>query len=761
MPFATISIPSLLGVSRLSQSQRLPVELQSAVNVDRLPHRGLDKRAGTEHVAGAGDAEELVAADTDQTKFAIWINRSETERFVLLVDPDPTSDATTIQAFNVVTGAAVVVEALSSAGTELALDNADADIAAMVGYLQSGSQTARQRFRSVQVEDASFILNREVSTALQGTAITYRDTAGLLSVRNQNYDQNVAVWRDFVQPPVDVDTYPDTDTLVAGGDIDNDAIWYATDDDIGLPQGFWFATSATQPPWFRRLPSEGANSFINPETMPLRLQFDGTKFILQFVDWTARYAGDSTTNPGPTFIGTALSDMTFHQGRFWFAAGERIVSSRAGDLFNLWINSTSLVTDADPIDEGIQGARQSNALMLEPFRESLVVLTDASRQLEVRANGPLTPQSVQFYDASTVYNAPYVKPVQRGNQMYFAGERDFSMVMYEFDYDPAQVSNRAMDITRRVTGYIPAEAHWMAASQTHDQLYLLTLNEPAKVYVNRRESAADGTTAFHSWYEWTFSCDEIITCFPFDDFLYLVMLRGTVYYLERMPLGEPQQDTDGTPAQTLGYSVRCDRKVKLQGVYSPTSNETTWTIPFEDSSIDCVLLAATWDTATVKSAGTIVPLTSVTVGTDQTVVVAEGDWENNADGTNAPAYLGRGYEARAELSEQFVRDNQQSAVRGDTSLMRMAVRHRDSGGYTVIVTPEGRSPIRHTFTPPLLGNTPLDSAQLQSFGEYQCKVMSHARNCGIALVNDTPLPTAWVDAELTCEFLPMSYSSTR
>ena len=761
MPFATISIPAFLGVSRISQPQRLPVELDAAVNVDRVPHKGMDKRAGTSHVPGSGDVEEIVVADTGQTKYVIWINRSETERFVLFVDPDSSNQTNTVQAFNITTGAAVVVEALDSSGAEVALGSSDSDVAAMRGYLRAGSQTARQRYRAVQVEDATFILNREVSTALKGSAITYRSADAASAVRNQNYAQNVAVWRDFLQPPVNVDTYPADSVLEAGGNIDSNAIWYATDDDIGLPQGFWFATSTTQPPWFRRLPTEGANSLVDEATMPLRLQFDGTKFVLQFVNWTARYAGDSTTNPGPTFIGTALSDMTFHQGRFWFAAGERVVSSRAGDLFNLWINSTSLVTDADPIDEGIQGSRQSNALILEPFRESLVVLTDASRQVEIRANGPLTPQSVQFYDSSTVYNVPYVTPVQRGNQLYFAGERDFSMVVYEYDYDPQQVSNRAVDITRRVVGYIPAEAHWMTASQTHDQLFMLTLQDPDKVFVNRRESGPDGNTAFHSWYEWQFAVDEIISCNAFDDDLYFVMRRGALFYVERLPLGDPRQDIDGNPSQTLGYAVRCDRKVKIQGAYSTSNNETTWTIPYVDSSIDCVVLAPTWDTATVKSGGTIVPITSVRPQAEYTSVTAEGDWENNADGVNAPAFLGVGYTARVDLSEQFVRDQQQSSARGDTSLMRMTVRHRDSGGYTVIVTPAGRAPIRHTFTNVLLGNTPLDGVQLQGFGEFQCKVMSASRNCGIALVNDTPLPTAWVDAELTCEFLPMSYSPVR
>lgn len=760
MPFANIRISSFLGgVSRMSQSQRVPFEFDAVENVDMLAHRGADKRTGTEHVAGEGTQEALDLADPTDTVYTFWINRSEDDRFVGFINPDATSDADLIQIFNVNTGAKQTVEALASTGSEVALDDSDADVQAMAGYLKAGTNSARQRFRVEQVEDAQFLLNREVSTALKGSAITYRSGAGTTNVRDQNYDQNVAVWRDFAQPPVSTATYPADATLVAGGNIDSDAIWYATDDDIGLAQGFWFAVSATQPPWYQRLPTEGANSFIDEQTMPLRLQYTGTKFVLQFVDWVPRYAGDSTTNPGPSFIGNPLSDLAFHQGRFWFVSGERVASSRAGDLFNLWINSTSLLTDADPIDEGIQGRKQSNAIFAEPFRESMILLTDNSRQVELRANGPITPQSVQFYDSSAVFNVDYVEPAVKNNQLYFAGERDFSNIIWEYDYSPQQVSNVASDITARVRGYIPAEAHWMTASESHDQLFVLTLADDDAVYVNKALFNEQGQRVLNSWYRWTFpGVSEIVSCYVFDDYLYLIMQRGSLRFLERMALGEPQQDTDGTPAQTLGYAVRCDRKVKVQGTYDTSTNETTWSLPYEDSSIDCVVLAATWDTASQKTGGTIVNGLTVTASGGTTTVVAVGDYENNADGTDSPAYLGRGYSAEIELSEQFVRSRTGEILHGKTHLMRMKVRHRDSGGYRIEVTPEGRTKHTHVYTVPFLGNTPLDSDQLDDFGEFQSKIMTKSRNAKIVLINDTPLPTAWVDAEIDAEFIPNSYN---
>ena len=778
MPIANIRIPSFMGgVSRLSQNQRTSFEMEAMDNCDMQPTRGTDKRNALEHIAGVGGTQEALNITLVADAFTFWINRSATERFIGFVDPDGT-DLNVIQIFNIVTGVQVTVQAIDPVGGGVVnLDDPLVDD--LITYLTTGTQTIRERFRSVTVEDSTFILNREVVTSLEGVAITYTNTDGVNLVRNQNNAQNQPAWVDFDQPPTDTETYPSRTILVEGGNIPDlipgvhDAIWYARDDDIGLPQGFYWAVSGTQPPWFQRLPTEGALSFIQRDTMPLRLAFTGSQFNLQFVDWTERRAGDSTTNPGPSFIGLRLNDMTFHQGRFVFLAGERIVTSRVNDLFNLWIDSTAtnILTDADPIDRGIQGRRISNGLFAQSFRESVIIITDGNRQLEMRANGPLTPGSVQLYDSTNVFSVGYVEPVIKGSQLYFAGERDFGHILWEYNYDPEQITNVASDLTERIHGYIPAQVHTMATSDSHDQIFCLSLADTDAIYVNKQiYSGAD--RVLNSWYRWVFpGVDEVMSCFVFDDFLYMVNRRTDPLavqrvYLERMPLGQPEQDTTGSPAQTLGYATRIDRKQEIQGIYVAVDDETTFTIPFEDANIDTIVLSATWDTALVKAAGTVLIAAdfisiSTTDTPGSTIIVVEGDFENNADGDDAPAWVGRQYIALIELSRQYVRDQQGSFLHGNTHLMRAKVRHRDSGGYKVRITPEGRAELTKDFIVPNIGSTPLDSDQLDAFGEFQFRVMAHAENLTVQLINDSPFPTAWVDMEIDVEFIPQSYSPVR
>jgi hypothetical protein len=93
--------------------------------------------------------------------------------------------------------------------------------------------------------------------------------------------------------------------------------------------------------------------------------------------------------------------------------------------------------------------------------------------------------------------------------------------------------------------------------------------------------------------------------------------------------------------------------------------------------------------------------------------------------------------------------------------MRGKIRHRDAGGYSVKITPEGRSELTKDYVVPFFGSTPLDSDQLDDFGEFQFRVMSHTRNLTIKLVNDSPYPSTWVDMEFDAEFVPNDYSPVR
>jgi hypothetical protein len=345
------------------------------------------------------------------------------------------------------------------------------------------------------------------------------------------------------------------------------------------------------------------------------------------------------------------------------------------------------------------------------------------------------------------------------NQMYFMGEKDFANTVWEYMYSPDAVIGSAIEITQRVAGLIPAEASLMAVSEAQEQIFILTDALPNRIYVNKARVEGQ-KKVMNAWYYWEFS-NEVLSMSTIDEYLYMLTRRGSRIFIERVVLGLPEQDTDGSPAQTLSYALRIDRKLKIQGVYDSDTNITTWTVPVADSSIDEVVLAATWDTDDVKLAGSRLTGFTVQTASNDTVITIEGDYENNGDGEDAPVYIGRSYRAFADISQQFVRTQEGAPLYGNMSILKGKVRHKDAATYAVEITPPGRATLRKEFVVPSIGSTPLDSVQLQAFGEFPFRVIAPSEGTRIRLVNDSPFPAVWVDLDFRVQWNPGSYSSIR
>lgn len=771
-----IRIPNLLGgVSRVAQSLRRANEFEEMTNVELDPVRGAQKRPGSQFIAGQGDRSELSVEEPTNDLHYFWINRDTGEQFIVIINPDVIDTDKMIQVFDISDGTEKEVQGDGLGTGKQVLSHADN--AVLRAYLSNGEGDMRRRMRSLTVEDASFILNRTVVTALKGTPITYRNQDSPANVRNRNNNQNKAAWSDFDQPPTDPVEFPTDLILDSGGvipssgdpDFPHDAIWFARDDDVGQPTGFYWAVSGNQPPWFQRLRTEGALSAVDEDTFPVRLDFDpdGTPpFVVSPIDWTDRFSGDSTTNPGPSFIGNAISDIVFHQDRLFLLSGDKVVSSRSGDVFNMFISSPILKNDADPIDRSIQGNRTAIIDYGFAFQDALVILTRGSRQVELRANGPLAPSTAFLSKTTDLSGVSYVAPTSLGSRLYFLGERDFANIVYRYAYDPNAFSNVADEITTSVQGYIPAEASVQVASEAHQQLFIITDAETNAIYIYRTlESGRQ--ILMNSWYKWEFdSSIEILTIQVFNDFLYMLIRTDSKIYLERIPLGTPQQDTDDASGstQTMGYNIPIDRKTILTGVYTAATDITTWTLPYVDLTIDEVILGPAWDQddgddkqrlAGTRFTGDALTVTEVS---DTTTLVVSGQFATNLLGDAAVVFAGRGFTKTIEFSEQFVRDQDGTTLQGNLQIMNAVVRHKDTGFYALNVTPSKRSTSIHEFIPIQIGSTDLDSVLLETFGEFQPRVLTRSRGSLITITNDKPVPSSIVDVEFRAEFVPNARS---
>jgi hypothetical protein len=93
---------------------------------------------------------------------------------------------------------------------------------------------------------------------------------------------------------------------------------------------------------------------LNDTTMPHALinNNDGT-FTFAKQSYTDRDAGDSITNPDPSFVGQKIQNLTFYKNRLGILAGENLILSGNADFFNFFATTVTQVLDTDIIEISI------------------------------------------------------------------------------------------------------------------------------------------------------------------------------------------------------------------------------------------------------------------------------------------------------------------------------------------------------------------------------------------------------------------------
>jgi hypothetical protein len=675
--------------------------------------RGAEKRAGTEFIAVSGTSDgQLDASSGTSDKYAVhWIDRDEASRFVVLID-DTLSAANRIQVFNALTGAKHTV-------------TIDANVEP---YLTTGSSQAKDKFVLISIADSTFILNKEVTVALDGTSVTHNGIDGnpLHNWTGTVSTSHKATYKDFNFPP----------SATAQK-------WFAEDDVPGFPAGYYESISTTTEPYYKRIRTEEANYTLKSDTMPVRMSWDGaTTWTVSLVTWKDRLSGNSVTNPGPTFVGKQIKDMAFHDNRLWFCADEQIVSSQIGDFYNLWIDNVANLVDTDPIDVQLSGTSVNKIDFMVPFSKSLVIFASGARQFEVKSDGILSPTTVNIIPSTSYRCSNKCRPVTMGKQLYFTSEDSVKSQIWEYLYSDTFVLNMASDISMHVDDYVPTDFSKIVSIESKDSLLGLVRNSNELILY--RSMWQQEQKVQSSYGKWTVDEDnEIVSCTLYNDYLYLLIRRDSLLWLERLNISTPPDDSG------MGYSVRLDRKMSLTGTYDSGTGITTWTLPTDDASITDIVLGSGFG----DSKGLRI---SVEHDADPDVLTAAGDY-----GTH-PCWVGRPYTASVELSEQFYRDQNGKVMEGTLSIRRMRVRHRDTGFYSVVVTPLQRSSREYQFTPYKLDSISslTNTVNIVDSGFFDCKPFVEAATGTITLQNSSPIPSIWVSVTFDGIFVPSKSDPT-
>ncbi len=471
-------------------------------------------------------------------------------------------------------------------------------------------------------------------------------------------------------------------------------------------------------------------------------QVDGSTYTISGTDydvplWGLRICGDIDSSPNPSFVGRKINDMFFHKNRLGFVADENVVMSRSGEYFAFFNETVTTVLASDVIDVASTHNKVSILRSAISFDEQILLFSDQTQFILAGAGGTITPENVSINVSTEFEASSTVKPVGAGSNVFFAFDKGSFTGFREFYVKSDTDTKSADDITSNVPRFIPSGVFKLAIATNENIMLALSSNEQNAIYVHQYY-VTGGKRLQSAWHKWTFgtsSTDKILNIDFIENTLFIVNQRSDGVYLETMDISPAVTDASAS------YLTHLDRKItnSTTGVsesYNSGTNQTTITIPYTKTNTLSLVGASTGS----NQAGQEISIVSQT----GTSVVVSGDI------TSYDYFIGEDYTFTFTFSQQFIQEADAQGSRisikeGRLQIRNWSVNFNNTGFFTTLVQPVGRSSSSTTFTGTITGTGLLGTVNLAD-GDYAFAVQSESDKLTVTLASDSHLPCNFINA---------------
>jgi len=464
----------------------------------------------------------------------------------------------------------------------------------------------------------------------------------------------------------------------------------------------------------------GLQNSLDPSTMPLQIikETNGT-FSIKQASWASRVAGDDDSNPFPSFVGSTLSDIFFHQNRLGVLSEESVVFTEAGKFLN-WFRPTVLnLLDTDPIDVTVSTNRVSLLKHALPFSESLLIFSDQTQFILSSAEF-LSPLDISL-NVTTEFEADLdTTPVGAGRYVFFASPGGAFSTIREFYLQTDTEVKDATDVTGHVPRYIAGGVKQMIASSNYNMLCLITDDTASSKTLWIYSYYCNGQNKVQSsWSQWKFDADILAITFVQDD-IFMVVQRSNKVYLEKVQLSQDE----AVGATTTGHEILLDRRVKV----TSNSNLTNFnTVYYGDGS----------SLKYIDKAGNTLSLAQA-----QALTLS----------TSNPIYVGQSFTFKFQFSEIIVGQGQKPQTISRLQLRNMTLNFANTGNFTARVTHTNR--ITEDTDDKLFTGRKVSQASNKTnqtsiigSGSFKVPLLGNSKNIKLELLSESHLPCEFQSAE--------------
>ena len=521
-------------------------------------------------------------------------------------------------------------------------------------------------------------------------------------------------------------------------------------------------------------------------TMPYRLVSQSlNNFFLGHIGWSGRQAGDLTSNPNPSFIGSTISNLFFYKNRLGFLSNDKVVMSEAGQYFNLFRTTVTNLLDSAPIDIGVATTNVTNLESAIAFQENLILFSNRG-QFVLKGGDLLTPSTVAVNPITNYDQTEGVNPISLGSYIYFPFTRGNYSGLREFAVSATGDTYTAEEVTNHIPSYIPKNVIDVAGSSTEDVIAVLSSETKDTLYIYKYFWSGN-QKILSAWSKFTLQGCEIRGIDFIDSTLYITTDRyfGTNYSI--VPATEAPYNpaylasssgkdfmilsmtfTSGLPDEenlsdgsNLGFMTHLDfrvaKKIRANQTQLTAVDDASDThldyLPFEATDFNGNSFNPTGARLKVidRATGMEIPYTRGKITINNVDYITNSNqlvFESQT--TDRDVFVGVEYDMQYTFSEQIfkVASGKGKSATGYTKnkIKNGNVFFDDSAFFQVKVTPERRDTYTNEFTTQVVDASDVDRISLDS-GTFSFPVFTKPENTTITIENGTPYPSTLQGAE--------------
>jgi hypothetical protein len=519
-------------------------------------------------------------------------------------------------------------------------------------------------------------------------------------------------------------------------DIDDMYVKFTTDGAATYGAGQWQETIGP-----------GLKYKFDPLTMPHQLvrQADGS-FVYGPVSWSDRLTGDDDTNPAPSFVGLEISHIFFYRNRMGFCAGQNVILSKAGDLFNFWNSSAQAAVADDPIDISAAGKRPVFLNYVEPTAVGLVLYSTTEQFLLSTDSDILSPTTAKVNRLSGYESDAGVEAVSLGTSQAFISKTPLFTRLFELTDIQTEQSPLMNDITSGVPELIPQTVNSLVASPGLSVVSLGTTGS-STLYQYRFLMTSRDEKAVNSWYKWELT-GTLLTQFFDSSTFYAVVKNGSDVYVQSFDMTQSSEEGFLTLPTGEKTDVCLDLfSINPHRLYDGTgyTNKTRIFLPYDSVSgkeLNVVVLGGYIGDANTLSSQSVGAVIKPTIGgtAGNRHVDIDGDYRGR------DLIIGYGYDMTVDLPKLYRYNINNNSISNDdvSSLIihRLKVKTGLSGPVDYKISITGLNDWTNTISVTQPNQYQLNNVNMQASSTHVVPIFQRNENLAVQIIGNTPFPVS-------------------